>query len=242
MEMETRIFRLLGQRKVLFHQLIIPAAQYQLLSIRRLPLEFTQPTASHQQVIFQRPPSADQATLKPVLMPVHQANRPMTFIPSKTLFQRPIQQTTEIPRPVTSLKLPRPQLQIQTAHQHLLLTIIKFHHQIHLSPIAQTFIILTPSVPIPFPVITHTLILTIIIISIMISPMTKIHIFQAFTHTMHRPCTTDITHNHHHHTLIIMVREVCTRLEDIQTPTLIWDMEAIGKMATKLPTTRPMFP
>jgi hypothetical protein len=60
---------------------------------------------------------------------------------------------------------------------------------------------------------------------------------------MHHPCTTDITHNHLNHTLIITVREVCMRLEDIQKVTRTQvDMVETERTATKLPTMLQMFP
>jgi hypothetical protein len=233
---ETQIFRRLVQLKALFHRLMAAGDQHRQFSFHHRQLEHTQPMAAavtvRPQVTFQQLHSVDPAILKPV--PMH-VLRQTIFTQSKTNIQQLIQATIEILKLVTSLtpQLP-PDPQTQIVH-HL--------HKPHKFHLKDLILIHIQSVLIPFPVIFPTFIHIIITISIMITSMTKIHIFQAFTHHIHHPCTTITTH-HHTQTIIIIImdREVaCMPLGDIQKLTFIWATVEIVKLAIKLRITRQIF-
>lgn len=257
MRTETLIFHHHVQLKVLFHQPMALEDRYlpSLCLVQRLERFQLTEVMEHHQMITQRHSLVDQLTQKAVQILGLQANQLMIFTTFKTNIQRLIQQTIETLNQLvihlTMLLLPDPLKQTArrqtTSHQTVTHKPITHNHLMKLNLIDLPFIIPTLLALTHFPAIFHTYIHTIITISIMTIQMTKIHIFQAFMHTTHHHCTTDITQVHHkHHTQIIMDREVCTLQEDIQTLMYKLDnlvmAEAIVKMDIKLLTIRQIFP
>lgn len=218
MTTEIRIFRRHDQRKVLFPQPIKQGDPDPLFSFRPrlqalIPL---MELIAHHLATTQLLKMVDPITQEPA----HQACLTI-FTTLRTNIHRLTRRiiTDTLKPPVISQTLyllPDPLIQI------LQYKTITHKYLSKLNPNTLLRISHTQSVPIHFQITFLTHILPpIIIFSIMITQMTNIHILQAFTHTIHRPRTTNCTLAHHiQHTLIITDREVCTRLDGTPTVTI----------------------